>query len=166
MEAEDGQQNVTKSSFAVTVHAPELDFASFSTIISNGAFFGQIDNNNDAFLNYNELGAAFYGSVNSGIEDWEIEPDEDDWNWFVQFHGLENQTWSDWDTNGDDILQPKEFSKGLEKASFLAEWDIDNDGLLSEEEFTSYLFSRLDHDGNGVLSSNEYVHIFQSEYWL
>ncbi|WP_162054893.1 Ig-like domain-containing protein [Pontibacter pamirensis] len=165
VEAVDRQQNVTKSSFTFTVLAPDLDLASFSTIFSQGAF-ENIDNG-DGFLNYDELGAAFHANVFHGGEDMETGADDEDyWNWFVQLHGLENQIWSDWDTNGDDIMQPKEFSSGLEKAGFLAEWDLNKDHLFSQEEFANYLFHRLDLDGDGMLSSNEYLYGFTSNHWL
>jgi hypothetical protein len=163
VEAEDGQKNVTKESFTFTVHAPDLDLARFSSVIAKGVF-GKIDDN-DGFLNYDELGAALYGRVHDGL-DMEAEVDQDDWHWFVDFYGLENQTWADWDTNGDDILQSTEFSRGLEKAGFLVEWDVDGNNLLSEEEFAGYLFSRLDFDGNGVLNGNEYVQGYKNNLWL
>ena len=70
---------------------------------------------------------------------------------------------SDYDGDGDSLLNPGEFWRILSegsadgttfRASF-ADYDTDNDGEVTAEEFGAGEFRRYDRDGDGALSAEE-----------
>jgi hypothetical protein len=74
--------------------------------------------------------------------------------------------YGDWDTDGDNALNENEFYNG-----FYNVWDFDNSGAVNEEEFNKAAenlfvnyefveygqFSDWDGDGNGEISTNEFM---------
>ncbi|MBD3239001.1 MAG: hypothetical protein GF331_00340 [Chitinivibrionales bacterium] len=72
----------------------------------------------------------------------------------------EEGLFDDWDTNGDGLIDPQEFSTNMFEM-----WDSDNDDGISRSEWEqsqarwfedTYEFDEWDTDGNGVLSFEEF----------
>ncbi len=74
---------------------------------------------------------------------------------------LENEgVFEDWDTNGDGLLDPREFSTNMFEL-----WDTDDDGVLSRTEWEqnqtrwfddTYKFRDWDSDGDGHITREEF----------
>ncbi|TFL16010.1 EF-hand domain-containing protein [Jannaschia formosa] len=68
---------------------------------------------------------------------------------------------SDWDSDGDGIVNEEEFNEGWNSQwsdgeSAFDTWDGDGDGMLSEDEFNSGVFNSYDADDSGVIEEPEF----------
>lgn len=73
--------------------------------------------------------------------------------------GLDSRrAYDDWDTDGDGLLNPDEFSAARfdERAQRFGEWDVDRDGLVDQDELAAGLLDRWDRDADGVLDEDEF----------
>jgi hypothetical protein len=61
----------------------------------------------------------------------------------------------DWDINQDGILADDEFAEGLRRDGTFDRIDEDGDGRLSRDEFKIWLFDAYDTDNSGIIEGWE-----------
>ncbi len=65
------------------------------------------------------------------------------------------QDMSEWDTNGDGVIDQEEFNTGHRASDAYTTWDGDASGAISEEEFDTGVTSAFDMDASGDLNEEE-----------
>lgn len=74
-----------------------------------------------------------------------------------EYYGLISDAgiYSDYDTNGDDILDVNEVESITKEVDF-STWDTDGDGYVSDTEFYDVTFDYYDRDGDGRWDDDEW----------
>lgn len=72
------------------------------------------------------------------------------------------QVYEDFDTNSDDTVDREEFNQGY--GNNFSQWDRNQDGTLDDREFYETTFNRMDEDGDGMLSQNEWENGYDNLY--
>lgn len=74
---------------------------------------------------------------------------------------LAQENMSDWDGDGDGVVNEEEFNQGWgtiwgDNDSAFDTWDENDDGMLSEDEYNAGVFDSYDDDGSGVIEEPEF----------
>lgn len=67
---------------------------------------------------------------------------------------FEDEGFSDWDVDGDEVLSREEFSRGF--ANLFDDWDTDDDDILTERETQAGVWDMWDVNEDGVVSEGEW----------
>ncbi len=66
------------------------------------------------------------------------------------------QDMSEWDADGDGVVNQEEFTTGWSDVGTYGEWDADGDGSLTEDEFNAGVYDGYDVDDSGVIEDPEF----------
>lgn len=68
----------------------------------------------------------------------------------------EEDYFTSWDTNTDEMWDDSEFETGIGETGLFNDWDVNDDGLFDDDELGDGIFDMYDADDDGFLNNEEY----------
>lgn len=144
--------------------AAQDDDRLFTDLTETDLFEGW-DIDNDNLLAENEYSVAFFDTWDIN-EDENL--DEDEWNTALADYGLDDDpawAWATWNTDNDAFVEEEEFDLELGDTEYFAVWDVNDDNLLDEREYAKGIYALwIEAEDDGILDDNEYKDIFIRYY--
>ena len=132
-----------------------FDKERFFSDFNRSNLFEDADTDRDNFFNENEFNMNFFNTFdtndNGMIDQNELNMATNDFR--LNTAGMNFTTL---DTNADGNLDMNEFQPGFMTNNFFTTFDANTDARIAEREFTDGVFDRLDRDGDGMFSENEF----------
>ena len=118
-------------------------------------WFERFDTSNDQYIETTEFKAGTFDRFDDN-DDLVISQDEFDNATSLFYDGDYDQSYSDFDADGDSNIDSQEFMNTYGTDRFDSwEADDDNDDRISEDEFSQGLFGVADDNGDGNVSQDE-----------
>ncbi|AKD05193.1 hypothetical protein POKO110462_21740 [Pontibacter korlensis] len=151
--AAENDEAITKDNDANAGVMDNWDTDKFNESFATNNYYDEWDEDNDEKLTEEEFYTSFYTIWD---QDDNNEINEQEWTTATNDFGIQNQSWSSWDANGDGKLEEEEFRKSMTSTNLHQSWDKNQDKMIDEQEYTSGVFALWDDNGDGSLGGDEY----------
>ncbi|QBQ54357.1 OmpA family protein [Nitrosococcus wardiae] len=127
----------------------------FQQGMAQNGTFAPWDRNRDQQLTQDEFAHSLFTVWNidraDGLTQEEFKAGAD--TWFGDDYADDFDTW---DLNGDEFLEPQEFTTGFAELDVWNDWDADRSGWLTKREWNEGLFELWDENQDEILTEEEF----------